>query len=176
MDQKELPKRKTTRWQNFDYDRSDVYFITVCTKNRTCRLSHVGDGALDVPYNKLTAEGEIVQRHLLSHLTPDLCIEKYIIMPNHVHFLLFVRSEFAGTSRAPSPTSKLPPSPTNRIVPRFVSTFKRYCRAEIGEKIFQRSYHDHVIRNQDEYNRIWSYIERNPEFWKKDCFYSVSAE
>jgi hypothetical protein len=64
----------------------------------------------------------------------------------------------------------------SRIVPRFVSTFKRYCRAEIGENIFQRSYHDHVVRNQDEYNRIWSYIERNPEFWKKDCFYSVSAE
>ena len=176
MDQSEFPKRKPTRRINFDYDRSGVYFITICTKNRKCRLSNVGDGALDVPKETLTTEGKIVQRHLLSHLTPALCIEKYVIMPNHIHFLLFVRAELDGTSRAPSPTNAAATSSANQIVPRFVSTFKRFCHAEIGEKIFQRSYHDRVIRNQDEYNRIWNYIERNPEFWKKDCFYSASAE
>jgi len=59
----------------------------------------------------------------------------------------------------------------SRIVPRFVSTRKRFCRRDMNEKIFQRSYHDHIVRNQQDYLKIWEYIDNNPKQWELDCFY-----
>ena len=62
-------------------------------------------------------------------------------------------------------------APTNAVIPHFVSTFKRFCRKDIGKQIFQRSYHDHIIRNEQDYLKIWEYIDNNPTKWKEDCFY-----
>ena len=89
-----------------------------------------------------------------------ITVEKYVIMPNHIHLLLTVDMNSGGTSKASSPT--------NAIVPHFMSTFKRFCHREIGKTIFQRSYHDHVIRNEQDYLKIWNYIEGNPSKWKED--------
>jgi len=90
-------------------------------------------------------------------------VEKFAVMPNHIHLLLIVEMDQNGTSRAPSPT--------NALIPHFISTFKRFCNREIGENVFQRSYHDHVIRNQQDYLKIWEYIDNNPKQWELDCFY-----
>ena len=89
-------------------------------------------------------------------------------MPNHVHLLVCIdRAEDitrSGTSRTPSPT--------NAIIPRYVSTFKRLCNREIGTNIWQRSYHDHIIRGQSDFDMIWQYIDTNPIRWEQDCFYT----
>ena len=109
--------------------------------------------------------GEIVQQHILCG-NRILCVtvDKYVIMPNHIHFILLVdRADTGGTSRSPSPT--------NAVIPHFVSTFKRFCHKDAGRKIFQRSYHDHVIRGEKDYLKIWEYIDNNPARWKEDCFY-----
>ena len=91
-------------------------------------------------------------------------VEKYVIMPNHIHILLIVEMDTSGTPRASSPTMG--------IVPRFVSALKRLSNQEIGEDIFQRSYHDHVIRGKKDYLKIWEYMENNPKKWELDCFYA----
>ena len=57
------------------------------------------------------------------------------------------------------------------VIPHFISTLKRFCHRDIGSHIFQRSYHDHVIRNEDDYLKIWQYIDNNPARWQEDCFY-----
>ena len=67
-------------------------------------------------------------------------------------------------------------SPTKAVVPRFVAALKRFSNKEIGENIFQRSYHDHIIRNEKDYLRIWEYIENNPKQWELDCFYVEDME
>ena len=160
----ELPKRKPNRLSSYNYDGDGVYFITVCTQDRKYLLSRiVGGGALDAPQNQLTDMGKVVEKYLISGNQIDrVQIEKYVIMPNHIHMLLHVDFE-NGTSKAPSPT--------NAAVPHFISTWKRFCHRDIGEKIFQRSYHDHVIRNQQDYLKIWEYMENNPKQWELDCFY-----
>ena len=56
-------------------------------------------------------------------------------------------------------------SPTNALIPHFVSTFKRFCHRDMGAVISQRSYYDHIIRNQRDYDEIWQYIENNPQKW-----------
>ena len=162
----ELPKRKPNRIPHFDYSTPGAYFVTICTQDKAPLLSTVvGGGALDAPDVRLSRYGEIAQKYILSgNRIPGVTVDKYVIMPNHIHLILLVEeTATAGTSRAPSPT--------NAVIPHFVSTLKRFCHRDFGKKIFQRSYHDHVIRNEASYQKIWQYIDNNPTLWQEDCFY-----
>ena len=166
----DFPIRKPNRLPTFDYSTPGAYFITVCTKDKKCILGKiVGGGALDAPQMQLSDYGMIVEKYIRSgERVSGVCVDKYVIMPNHVHMILFVeQTQSGGTSRAPSPT--------NAVVPHFVSTLKRFCHRDVEEKIFQRSYHDHVIRNEKDYLRIWEYIDNNPVSWREDCFYEEDA-
>ena len=162
----DLPKRKPTRLPHFDYSTPGAYFITICVERKRCVLANiVGGGALDAPQIQLTALGKLAEKHIISgNRMPGIHLDKYVIMPNHIHLLISISTEdFGGTPRASSPT--------NAAIPRFVSAFKRFCHKDIGNQIFQRSYHDHIIRNQHDYLRIWEYIDNNPAKWEEDCFY-----
>ncbi len=159
----ELPKRKPNRLPDFDYNTPGAYFITICVEGKRCILADiVGGGALDAPQIHLTPLGKIAEKHILSgNRIPNVRVDKYVIMPNHIHLL--IAADYDGTSRAPSPT--------NAVIPHFVSTFKRFCHRDAGIRLFQRSYHDHVIRGEADYLKIWEYIDNNPVRWKEDCFY-----
>ena len=81
-------------------------------------------------------------------------------MQNHINFILKSGGGGRGPARAPSPT--------NEIVPQYVSMLKRFINKDIGFNIFQRSYYDHIIRNQKEYIAISKYIHNNPIKWDVD--------
>ncbi len=157
-----LPQRKPTRLKNYDYSNNGYYFITICTENKRCILGKiVGDGALDVPKMILSEQGEIVEKYILStNNIPKLNVDKFVIMPNHIHLILSIQN---GTSKAPSPT--------NNIISHAISTLKRFVNKEIGHNIWQRSFHDHIIRSEADYLLIWNYIDGNLQKWEKDCFY-----
>ena len=161
----ELPKRKPNRLSSYDYDQEGVYFITICTKDRKCLLSSiVGDDALGVPKNQLTDTGKVVEKYILSGNQMDrIRVEKYVIMPNHIHLLLMVDRNAGGTPGAASPTKA--------IIPRFVAVLKRLIHKELECDLFQRSYHDHIIRGKQDYLKIWEYVDNNPKQWELDCFY-----
>ena len=156
----ELPQRKINRIPEYDYSQNGAYFITICTQDRKPILSQiVGGGALDAPMIALTKNGYIVQKYILSsNQIPGVFVDKFVIMPDHIHLIIRVNERASiGTSRAPSPT--------NTAIPHFVSTLKRFCHRDVGATFFQRSYYDHVIRNQQDYNEIWEYIDNNPRKW-----------
>ncbi len=162
-----LPKRKSTRLKSYDYNAPGAYFITICTKDRKQILSHicVGLGVLDEPKNKLTYYGKIADKYLtqMSNFYDNITLDKYVIMPNHIHLLIQIKSKpTSGSSRTPSPT--------NNEISRFISTFKRFCNKEYGRNIWQSLSHDHVVRNQKDYDRIWTYIEINPYKWEQDVY------
>lgn len=162
----DFPKRKPNRLPHYNYSASGVYFITLCTEGKKCILgSIVGGGALDAPFVQLSKYGNVVQKYIESgNNIPGVTVGKYIIMPNHVHMILLVdETASCGTSKAPSPA--------NAVVPHFISTLKRFIHRDIGDKIFQSSYHDHVIRGEQDYLKIWQYIDNNPAKWSNDCFY-----
>ena len=172
-DNKNLPKRKPTRLKEYDYSSPGAYFITICTKDKKKLLSKitVGDGVLDVPKNVLTKYGEIAKKHIkqMNSFYDYICVDKYVIMPNHIHFILSITNySDCGTSRTPSPT--------NSVISQFVSTFKRFSNKDYGENIWQRSYHDHIIRSEIDYKKIWEYIDTNVIRWEKDCFYNDETE
>ena len=94
MNMDELKKRKTPRYQVVDYNSTGVYFITICTQNKRCILSRiVGTGVLDCPQIELTRFGEIADKYIkqLNNFYDYISVENYVIMPNHIHFLLWVK-------------------------------------------------------------------------------------
>ena len=160
----ELPKRKPTRLRKYDYSQNGYYFLTICTHNKQKILCDiVGGGAFDAPKIVLSEIGKIVDKYILStNNIPNLFVDKYVIMPNHIHLILSVEN-LNGTSRAPSPT--------NNIISTSISALKRFVNKEVGKNIFQRSFHDHIIRDEHDYLKIWNYIDSNPAKWESDCFF-----
>ena len=157
-----LPKRKSTRLKGYDYSTPGAYFITICTNNRKCILSEiVGDDAHIVPQNHLSNYGLICDRYIKNINTKyeDVTVDKYIIMPNHIHLMIFLH----GTMRASSPAKN---------IETIIRSFKTLVTKEIGHTIWQRSYHDHIIRGENDYQKIWEYIDTNVILWKKDRFYN----
>ena len=88
-------------------------------------------------------------------------IEKYVIMPDHIHMIVRLDN---GSMWASTPTNETHASPKNRVA-SIVRSLKTLTTKEIGASVFQQSYYDHVIRNQQDYNEIWQYIENNPRKW-----------
>ena len=160
-----LPNRKPTRLKDYNYSQNGAYFVAIYTHNEEKFLCDiVGGGAYDAPKIILSELGKIVEKYILStNNIPELTVDKYVIMPNHIHLILFLQNQ-NGTSKALSPT--------NNIISHSVSTFKRFVNRDVGQNIFQRSFHDHIIRGENDYLKIWNYIDTNPQKWKEDCFYT----
>ena len=99
----ELPKRKPIRLPDYDYSTPGAYFVTICTKDRKCILSNltVGADALGGPHLQLTDTGKIVEQYILStDLISGFRVEKYVVMPNHIHMILWIEG---GPPRSPWP-------------------------------------------------------------------------
>ncbi len=167
-----LPKRKPTRLREYDYSTPGAYFVTICTKDRELLLSKiiVGQG-LAPAENELTQYGNIAkeQLELLETRYNGIKIEKYVIMPNHIHILISNYEMTAGAS--PCPT-------ISDVICTFKSITTRMCRKEDFEPqhLFQSSFHDHIIRNEKDYQKIWEYIDTNVIKWQDDCFYYNEKE
>ena len=92
----------------------------------------------------------------------EVNIPLYVIMPNHIHLLVSI------LGNGPSGT----PAPTNETLPKLISTFKRLTNRRCGAQLWQRSYHEHVIRNENDYREIWEYVDTNPARWVDDCYFA----
>ena len=165
----ELKNRKTTRLKGADYNHNQAVFLTICTKERQRLLSRiVGTGVPDGPKIELTECGEIADKYIrqLNAFYDNLSVESYVIMPNHIHIMLWVKGEENGPSGTPVPTVQ------NSIPSRFMSTFKRFCNKEYGENIWQYRSNDHIVRNRQDYEEHLRYIYENPLRWQDDELYS----
>ncbi len=109
----------------------------------------VGTGVLDCPQNVLTNYGEIANKHLMkmSDFYENIKIDKFVIMPNHIHLLIRI------LSYGPSGT----PVPANSMIAKYISTFKRFSNKEYVENIWQAPSNDHIIRGEKDYLKIWEY-------------------
>ena len=146
-----FPKRKRNRLQHYDYSSCNYYFLTLCTKEHKCIFGEPG---------KLGVIGTVVQEHIqrLPSYYRGITVEKYVVMPNHVHMI--VQHEGKG----------------DPDISQIVASFKTGVTKQIrsicpGMEVWQRSFHDHIIRDQKGYEKIWLYIDSNPQNWSKDCFF-----
>ena len=176
MKMEELKKRKTPRHHSFDYNSAGVYFITICTQDRRCILSRivVGTGVPDCPSKdviacpqlELSTYGKIADKYIkqLNEFYHHLSVEHYVIMPNHIHLIIKI-AETDGTSGRPSPTG------VNAKIPAFIGTFKRFTNKARDCDLWQRSYYDHIIRDETDFIQKINYIQSNPFRWADDEYY-----
>ena len=164
----DLPKRKPNRLKGYNYSQNGIYFLTVCTKDKKCIFGRiVGGGDLDAPKMILSEYGKITEKYIQSikQAYKHISIMNYVVMPNHIHLIVEIYSD----TNIYSDTETV--SPANDDIPVMISALKKLINKEIGYNIWQRSYHDHIIRSEADFNTIMEYVEDNPARWKKDCFY-----
>ena len=171
----ELAKRKPNRLPEYDYSRAGYYFITVCTKDKRPVLwapaiygstLQTGDVGADIirpiqaPF--LSEIGSMVEqaiREIPAHYS-NVRLDKYVVMPNHIHLILALDQSVGRMISAPT-----------KSLSTIVGSMKRYTSKMVGFPLWQKSFHDHVIRNETDYLRIWAYIGTNPLKWREDCYY-----
>ena len=156
--------------EGYDYGRAGYYFVTICTKNREHFFGAIVGGDVPIaphdvliaPHIELSKIGKIVDDTIAIIPTVD----KYVIMPNHIHIIFRIPPQGDGPMGTSAPTKSIP------MVVRFL---KRDVTMACGFSVWQRGYHDHIIRNDTDYQRIWEYIDNNPAKWREDCYYKDGA-
>ena len=145
----ERPVRKKNRLEGYDYAKPGYYYVTFCTKNKECTLGSVttADEA-NSSEMRLSPCGQLTQEAILAieQVYPGVRVDKYAIMPNHVHLLL---SMTAGDYNLPN-------------LSRIIQQTKRRVSKLHGSPVWQSHYNDHIVRCEQDYREIWNYIENNP--------------
>lgn len=153
-----LPVRKKLRLENYDYSSDGYYFVTICTHNREKLFGKITNDNNTV---ELNPAGKIVDYHIrnIEKHYENIRIDKYTVMPNHIHLIVVIGCNFElnGTR--------------NPNLSYIIGLFKSGVTKEIGKSVWQKRFHDHVIRNEKTYLKIWEYIDTNPLKWKQDIFY-----
>jgi len=168
MKMNDLPKRKPTRLKNYDYNSEGAYFITICTHNRKNLFGNIVGAIHESPEMNLNSNGIIVDDYIRkSDSRFELKIDKYVIMPNHIHLIVVIEERAIRES----------PLRKRSLISKAMGYLKMNASRDIhkngyNDKIWQRSFHDHIIRSEADYLSIWNYIDGNPQKWEKDCFYN----
>ena len=162
--QKNYPTRKNNRLEGYDYSTAGYYFITICIKDRTELL-----GSIDtrpaigyLPAIQLSEIGKTVETAMLQieKKYETVTLLKHTIMPNHLHMIIALNHTIPDGRTMAAPT-----------ISTIVNQFKGYATRQVGFPIWQKLFHDHIIRNHEEYLQIWQYIDENPAKWTEDRYY-----
>ncbi|MBS1683377.1 MAG: transposase [Bacteroidetes bacterium] len=155
-----MRRRKQNRLEGYDYRQGGLYFITSCVSKKECLLGEIWEGIM-YP----SAAGEIADKQFLwleEHFE-YLKVDEYVIMPNHFHAIILID---------PSSPPLLKIKPLSDLIGAYKMTTSKAIHAiDNGYFSWQRSFHDHIIRDEVEYRKIKNYIISNPRNWKDDMFY-----
>jgi len=150
------PVRKSNRLPNYDHSAYNYYFITICSNENKCIFGEP---------DRLNWIGNVVKEHILrlSSYYHSVTVDKFSVMPNHVHLIICHEGK------------------DDPAIPQIINLLKTGITKEVRIRypdisVWQRSFHDHIIRNQKSYEKIWLYIDANPQNWEKDCFFMPKME
>ncbi|MBP1561190.1 MAG: transposase [Oscillospiraceae bacterium] len=161
------------RLQGYDYSCNGAYFVTICTQNREMLFGDVGADSISARMIATIFEWVISQYN-------DVYCPNYVVMPNHFHAIIIIEKDYTQNVEIPK-RADIESAPT---LSEIIQTFKRYSTLEyikmvnqgilppFNKRIWQRSYHDHIIRNERDFQMIYEYITNNPINWENDCFYN----
>jgi REP element-mobilizing transposase RayT len=157
--------RKRIRLESWDYSNSGYYFVTVCTKNGDCLFGDIVNGVMDLSEYGIIAESELV---MIPTRYDNVDVDKYIVMPNHVHMIVGINGSVSGNKKAD--------------LPNIVGKYKAGVTRAVGnafmrsQQIWQRRYYDHIIRNEKDYWRVSRIIDENVYKWAEDEYYEKPNE
>jgi putative transposase len=160
-----LPHRRTIRLREYDYSQAGAYFITICAHQRRCLF-----GQIDNSQMRLSALGKIVEDEWFrsAEIRPSIGLDAFVVMPNHIHGVVLFETE-------PNPIPIIKAAgPLRHSLGSFVGSFKAAvtrrmnASASPAAPVWQRNYHEHIIRNEASLNAIREYIANNPVNWMYD--------
>jgi len=159
-------QRKSPRLRGYDYSQQGAYFITVCTQNREALFGRVADQQMH-----LNAAGEMVGDYWqrIAERFPTVELDAWVVMPNHIHGIIVLSDDRDIT--------------VTRLLHWFkLETTKSYSRGvkhhhwpSFDRRLWQRSYHDHIIRDDNDLTRIRDYVLNNPALWQNDTFHPENS-
>ncbi len=170
-----LPKRKNIRLKDYDYSSCGYYFITICTKDRqflfwenndniaagaditvwqTQNKSHAVGADIIRPH--LSGCGKIADRAINEIKThyPHVMVDEYAIMPDHIHLIMKITND--------DKYGRMISAPTHKPIMTVIGQMKRWVSKEIGFPVWQKSYYEHIIRDEKDYVEKAEYIMNNP--------------
>ena len=158
--EQQLPDRKFIRWYGFDYTNARDYFITIVVHERLNLLGYIQDGIMI-----LNDAGKMIDNiiHGIPQRYPNSEIICYVIMPNHIHFIL----RNTGEHYLPEMMRWFKSVTTVK----YIQGMKEQDWQPFNKTFWQRNYYDHVIRTQKSFDYIVNYIDTNPQHWSEDKFY-----
>jgi len=166
--------RQSARLANFDYASTGAYFITICAHQRNTLFGAIVDGRLVT-----SVIGTIVVNcwNSIPHHFSHVSLDSFVVMPNHLHGIIILGEQPPPNVRAQhaAPLQRRLPRVQQGSVGAIIRSFKSAAtkavndqRLTTGTPVWQRNYHERVIRNDDELNRIRQYIADNPKNWSID--------
>lgn len=173
--------RKPIRLREFDYSEPGDYFVTICVDDRSCLFGEIENFEM-----VLNEAGKMIGEWWLElkNKFPNTYLDEFIIMPNHIHAILTILCEEDDSSSVGEPLCGLPDSGRPRraapTISEMIDWFKTMTTNQyingvktrswkpFNKRIWQRSFHDHIIRNDDDLEEIRTYIISNPAMWDRD--------
>ena len=160
---RELPRRRDIRLKEYDYSQPGYYFVTICTAVRHQDILSVISPAVGAIINRppaevsLTALGQLARQAILeiANQYPGILVDTYCIMPDHVHLILAVQNTESDGRQIAAPTS----------ISTVIQQLKRAVSRAAGQSVWQKSFYDHVIRNDTDLAETRQYIVNNPLNW-----------
>ena len=164
-----MKTRKTLRLKYYNYSEIGLYYITICTYKKEKILCSMDEKICDANFDEIEFEkyikytdiGNICKTAIdsIEKNYENVKVDNFVIMPNHIHMIISIKKN-------------------NDIkISQVVSYFKSYVSREYNKisnkknEIWQKSFYEHVIRNDDDYKRIVEYVVYNPLKWKVDEYY-----
>ncbi|MEI6728437.1 MAG: transposase [bacterium] len=160
--------RKNIRLQKVEYSKQNFYFITICEKFRRVYFSEIENMSSknNTPKIKLKLKpiGVVIDLILtnINDIFSGVKLHKYVIMPNHVHFILEVNIENIVYKNS----GKI--ARFNQIITAIKSKSIFVCEQNGLELSWQRSFYERIVRNEKEFEKISTYILNNPIQWNLD--------
>lgn len=167
MIQTPKPNRQSIRLKEYDYSQAGAYFVTLCTLNRECLFGSITESKMILnTIGKIVIDSWVWLAEQYDYVTLD----ESIVMPNHLHGIIVI-----GDQRHPTAGGSLvrPYMGKQKSLGELVGAFKtvstkktNQMRSTQGARLWQRNYYEHVIRNDEEMNRVREYISYNPSKWE----------
>ena len=175
-----LITRKQNRLKNYNYSLEGYYFVTICSFNRQNIFGEIGKNQLI-----LNEYGNLVKIYIqeIPIKYTNIQFDQYIIMPNHVHLIINIVGTIHESSETNDSNNNIEltraihelPLRRNMFLSKMVGYIKMRSAKHINllrntpkKPVWQRSFHDHIIRNERSLIAIRKYIETNPENWEND--------
>tara|TARA_R110000751_G_scaffold12330_3_gene42353 strand:+ start:23015 stop:23545 length:531 start_codon:yes stop_codon:yes gene_type:complete len=164
---------ESIRAQWWDYGWNGAYFITICTKNRNHYFGEITNGKM--VFSSLGVIVDILWHEIPNH-SKFVSLGEFVVMPNHIHGILLIDKPDnpvnTGQPISPGKTrfQNIGKNTISSIVGSYKSAVTRHANRLEIENGWQAGFHDHIIRNHAEYNRIENYIIKNPQNWRGDKF------